>query len=378
MRTEQSQWRPEVGWDRPLGSLADAQLVLVFGSGRGLEDADTLAGISLAYPNAHVVGCSTAGEICGTHVSDDSLSLTAVRFDRSRVACVDTDLREHAGSARAGAALAERLDPKGLAHVLVLSDGQHVNGSDLVRGVTSRLPPGVQLTGGLAGDGARFQRTLIVRGAEPPREDRIVLVGLYGDRLQVGYGSLGGWDSFGPQRRITRSRGNVLYELDGEPALDLYKRYLGEHAAGLPSTGLLFPLSIEQPGGTREVVRTILAVDEGEHSLTFAGDLPEGANARLMKANFDRLVDGAQGAAKTSSDALEGGNAELALLISCVGRKLVLRGRVEEELEAVRDVLGPQAAMTGFYSYGEISPAAPHAACDLHNQTMTITTLRET
>src|SRR5438552_2907593 len=377
METEQSQWHPGAGWTRPLGALRDAHLVLVFGCSEGLEDEALLGQIAKCYPRAEVVGCSTAGEISGTHVADDSLSLTAVRFAHTRLASADVDLRDHADSAAAGAALAERLDPHGLVHVLVLSDGQRVNGSELVKGITSRLPVHVTLTGGLAGDGARFQRTLVLRGSAA-REDRIAVVGFYGERLKVGFGSLGGWDPFGPQRLITRSEGNVLYELDGEPALELYKRYLGEHATGLPSTGLLFPLSLQVLGSEREVVRTILAVDEREQSLTFAGDLPKGAHARLMKANFDRLVDGAQGAAKTSHDALGARPAELAILISCVGRKLVLKGRTEEELEAVRDVLGPDAAMTGFYSYGEICPAAPNAACDLHNQTMTITTLRET
>jgi hypothetical protein len=378
LRTEQAQWTSGRGWTGPLGGVRDAQLVLVFGSGDALEDGKVIEEIGLQYPHAELLGCSTAGEIMGTRVTDGSLSLTAIRFERTTLKAVDIQRDDFADSGRAGAALAERLDPEGLVHTLVISDGQHVNGSELVKGIASRLPPGVTLTGGLAGDGSRFQRTVVLRGRGVAREKRIALLGLYGPSLKVGFGSLGGWDSFGPVRQITRSRGNVLYELDGEPALHLYKRYLGAHADGLPSTGLLFPLSVKLPDTDREVVRTILAVDEAEQSVTFAGDLPQGASARLMKANFDRLVDGAQGAARTSHDALGSGSADLALLISCVGRKLVLKGRTEEELEAVREVLGPQATLTGFYSYGEICPAAPNAACDLHNQTMTITTFRET
>jgi len=176
---------------------------------------------------------------------------------------------------------------------------------------------------------------------------------------------------------VTRSKGNVLFELDGQPALALYKQYLGEHAAGLPATGLLFPLNVQAPGRPTPLTRTILSVNEKDQSLTFAGDIPQGAVARLMKANFDRLVDGAQGAATASHLALGKEDAELALLISCVGRKLVLKQRVEEELEAVQDVLGAKTPLAGFYSYGEICPAAPNAGCELHNQTMTITTLRE-
>jgi hypothetical protein len=284
------------------------------------------------------------------------------------------DLATTSGSDDAGRKLAAAIDQRGLRHVLVLSDGQHVNGSDLVRGLGEGLPKGVSVTGGLAGDGARFEETLVVAGEL--RSNAVAALGLYGPELHIGYGSLGGWDPFGPVRQVTRSDGNVLFELDGKPALELYKTYLGEHAAGLPATGLLFPLNVTKSEGERALVRTILSVDEARQSLTFAGDVPEGALAQLMKANFDRLIEGAEGAARASISASQG-TVELALLISCVGRKLVLRQRTEEEVESVRDVVGEQAALTGFYSYGEICPAFAAADCQLHNQTMTITTLSE-
>ncbi len=214
-------------------------------------------------------------------------------------------------------------------------------------------------------------------GATRPRRASIAAVGLYGDRLRVGYASLGGWDPFGPERLITRSRGNVLYELDGRSALELYKTYLGPHARELPASGLLFPLSLRSESSLTPVVRTILSVNEEESSMTFAGDLPMGHYARLMRANFDRLIDGAVGAARTSYEAVGASSPDLALLVSCVGRKLVLGQRIEEEVEGVRDVLGDGTVLAGFYSYGEISPFTPTARCELHNQTMTITSLAE-
>jgi hypothetical protein len=230
------------------------------------------------------------------------------------------------------------------------------------------------ITGGLAGDGARFEKTLVVLDGAP-EERRVAAIGFYGSRLKVGFASLGGWDPFGPERLITRSKGNVLYELDGQSALKLYKSYLGKHAHGLPASGLLYPLSLRPEPDGSAVVRTILSVDDKEQSLTFAGDVPQGRYARLMKANFDRLVDGASGAARCCHNAA--GSADLAILISCVGRKLVLRQRIEEEVEGVRDVLGAKTVLAGFYSYGEISPFASGAKCELHNQTMTITALSE-
>ncbi|MEK7277154.1 MAG: FIST C-terminal domain-containing protein, partial [Chloroflexota bacterium] len=221
-----------------------------------------------------------------------------------------------------------------------------------------------------------FEETYVLWD-DTPEKFVVAALGIYGDHIKVGYGSLGGWDSFGPERLITKSKGNVLFELDGKSALELYKQYLGDHAQGLPATGLLFPLSLRVAEDDTPVVRTILAVSEPEQSMTFAGDVPEGSYARLMKANFDRLVDGAIGAAQTTYQAVGSATPDLAILISCVGRKLILKQRIEEEVEGVREVLGEKAVLAGFYSYGEISPFTPGAKCELHNQTMTITTFSE-
>ncbi len=383
MQVEQTTWTHASGWEpAPPGMLgAEADLVLLFGESSVLKDAGLLATLKAAYPNGHFLGCSTAGEISGTRVLDRSLVTTALHFDQAHVAGACLTIDDERSSLEVGARLAESLDPDGLTHVFVLSDGLRINGTDLVRGLTTHLPAGVTATGGLSGDGARFEETLVLwDGAPAP--NNVAALGLYGPGLTIGCGSLGGWDPFGPERRITKSRGNVLYELDDRSALDLYKQYLGEHAAGLPATGLLFPLSLRNrvPGtgdGDTGVVRTILSVSEADRSLTFAGDVPEGAYARLMKANFDRLIDGAIGAAKTSHEAIGESPPDLAILISCVGRKLVLKQRIEEEVEGVRDVLGDRTVLAGFYSYGEISPFTPDARCELHNQTMTITTIAE-
>ena len=377
MQTEQTRWIQGKGWmPAAPGRLgATAQLVLLFGSPACLKQTAWQDEIARAYPKAHRLGCSTAGEIYGTEVADETLVATAIAFEHTRLQGASLKLDEAGGSFQAGEQLAKALPAEGLVHVLVISDGQNVNGSELVAGLMGGLPSGVTLTGGLAGDGDRFQETLVLWDA-PPAPNTIAVLGLYSQRLKVGFGSLGGWDAFGPERLVTRSEANILYELDGQPALALYKKYLGEYAKDLPASGLLFPLSLRTEAG-ESVVRTILGVNEAEHSLTFAGDMPQGGHARLMKANFDRLIDGAVGAAQTSFEAIGNTSPEFALLISCVGRKLVLKQRIEEEVEGVRDVLGKDTLLAGFYSYGEISPFNPSARCELHNQTMTITTLSE-
>lgn len=382
MKIEQKKWTAKDGWKTLIdGSFTDApELVLVFGGNAPLKDKALFDGIRAWYPQSRIITASTAGEIIKTEVSDDTLVLTAVKFAKTALQFAEVSITEAAESEAVGKKLAQALPKENLVHTMIFSDGLSVNGTALVKGLLSELPKDVSVTGGLVGDGARFKETLV--GLDKmPEQKKLVCVGFYGPSIKIGYGSLGGWDPFGVSRTITKAKGNVLLELDDKPALGLYKEYLGDLAKDLPASGLLFPLSLKlktDAGKEVEVVRTILAVDEATQSMTFAGDMPEGVVARFMKANFDRLVDGASGAAGMSIESLGKEKAELAILVSCIGRKLVLKERVEEEIEAVQEKIGAQAAIMGFYSYGEISPTAPtERQCQLHNQTMTITTFRE-
>jgi hypothetical protein len=378
MKIEQSLWKRGTGWlPRPSGGMRDTvQLALFFGASEALREARLIDDIRRFYPNAHLMGCTTAGEICGTQVCDGSLALTGVAFEHSVVKWARVSLTEAGSSLAAGEQLASQLDKEGLIHAFVLSDGLVVNGTELTEGLTRSLPETITVTGGLAGDGDRFETTMVSCGGTP-ETGTVAILGLYGERLKVGVGSMGGWDPFGPERLITRSEGNVLRELDGKSALDLYKKYLGDLARGLPASGLRFPLSVRTAEREAGVIRTILAINETEKSMTFAGNIPEGGYARFMKANFDRLIGSAMDAATASYEAIGSVQPDLAILISCVGRKIVLKQRIEEEVENVREVLGKNTALTGFYSYGEISPFAHGAKCELHNQTMTVTTVVE-
>ena len=382
MKIEQKKWTAENGWKTfSSGSFTEPpELVLVFGGNVPLKNQARFDEIRSWYPQSHIISASTAGEIIKTEVSDDTLVLTAIKFEKTTLQFSEARITQAEESEEAGNKLAHALPKEGLVHVMIFSDGLFVNGTTLVKGLLSELPKNVSVTGGLVGDGSRFKETLV--GLDKiPEQKTLVCVGFYGSNIKIGYGSLGGWDSFGISRTITKATGNVLYELDDKPALALYKEYLGDLAKDLPASGLLFPLSLKlktDVGAEVEVVRTILAVDEKAQSMTFAGDMPEGIVARFMKANFDRLVDGASGAASMSIESLGKGRAELAILVSCIGRKLVLKERIEDEIEAVQEKIGSQAAIVGFYSYGEISPTTPNERqCQLHNQTMTITTFRE-
>jgi len=363
-------------WSHGLSAHLDSPdtLVLAFCATDRADAPGALDELRTTFPRSQLLGCSTAGEIVGTRIADGTVTVAIARFEQTRLRTASAPIEAAEQSFGAGRQIASSLAGSDLRAVFVLSDGKVVNGSELVRGLNSALPPGVVVTGGLAGDGDRFARTWVLLGGRPVAGNAVA-VGLYGETLRIGHGSKGGWDIFGPERLVTRSQGNVLYELDGRPALELYKEYLGDLVAGLPATALLFPLSIRASNPERSLVRTILAIDEQDQSMTFAGDIPQGSRAQLMRANFERLVQGASDAAAMIS--LEDARGPvLSIAISCVGRRLVLRQRTEEELEATLDALPPGTQQVGFYSYGELSPHAC-GTCELHNQTMTLTTLGE-
>ena len=379
MKTEQSVYSQATGWvkksDNNLGNKAG--LVLLFGNRDLLKEHQHIGFIRSAYPDAQIVGCSTSGEICEEIVLNTNIVCTAIWFEYTHIEIAKEPINEMEDSFIVGEKLAEKLDKKSLVHILILSEGLNINGSELTKGLNNRLNDRVPVTGGLAGDQDKFTETVIVHN-QPGEKNLVLAIGFYGEHLKVGYGSMGGWDSFGVDREVTRSKGNILYELDGQPALNLYKRYLGAHAANLPSSAMLFPLSLRLKNSETALVRTVLSVNEADGSMVFAGDIPQGEYVRLMKANADRLIDGANDAAEMSKISLQHADADLAVLISCVGRKLVLKQRVEEELEIIREVIGSNPAVTGFYSYGEISPIKPFEQhCELHNQTMTITLFKE-
>jgi hypothetical protein len=377
MQTTTCQWTKETGWQFPPERNLNPQLVLYFGSTDQLAAAGSpVQALAEKFPQAALCGCSTGGEIIGPRVADESVVAALVNFDATAVRAVTEPVNNPAESEAAGRQAGSRLQAPDLEHVLFFSDGLAVNGSSLVAGLRSAVAPGVGITGGLAGDGKRFQKTLVGLGLEL-KPNQLVAIGFYGQKLVVGCASRGGWEGFGPRRRITRANGGTLFELDGQPALALYKRYLGERAAGLPSTGLLFPLEITKSAtDTTGLVRTILAVDEKTQSLTFAGDVPEGFYARLMKASGDQLIEGAGAAARGAGEKAAGGSA-LAILVSCVGRRWVLGERTEDELEKALRALPAHTVGIGFYSYGEACPAGAGDPCELHNQTMTITCLTE-
>lgn len=353
----------------------EATLVLCFGSKAMLEVDTIYSTIQSKFPAAQIALCSTAGEIYQEHVLNNSLIAVALQFEKTTIEATTVNINDYKNGYSAGIGLFKKLSKENLAYVMVFSDGSQVNGSELVKGLTTQIDKNILVTGGLAGDGANFKSTLLGLN-EQPKEGEIMAIGFYGKNITVTNGSQGGWDIFGLEKRITNSSGNVLFELEGQNALELYKKYLGTESENLPGSALLYPLSVIIPGATKPVVRTILSINEEEKSMTFAGDVPVGSTVRFMKANFTKITDAASEAAfqTISSRTNKPG---FALLISCVGRKLILGPQIDEEVKAVNNTFNSETILAGFYSYGEISPFNEGGDCQLHNQTMTITSFYE-
>jgi hypothetical protein len=358
--------------------MAEAQLVLCWGAREHIASGESIAALKDIFPSATVVGCSTGGQIFEGDVHDDLMSAVALHFERSTIKVVEKAADADDSSFAAGAGIGEELAGPELKSIFIIADGLHVNGSDLVTGISSTAGSGVIVTGGLAGDGTRFQETLVgVDGV--PKSRRIAAIGFYGSALSVGYGSAGGWDEFGPKRMVSRSEKNVLFALDGEPALDLYERYLGDEAEGMPKTALRYPLLVADPANPRHaVVRAVLGIDRDARSIILGGNVPEGWSAQLMLGHFDHLADGAASAAQQAASLRRSPNSDaVALAVSCIGRRILMGQNIADEIAAAESGIGNNVQMIGFYSYGEIAPHALSGVCELHNETMTVTTITE-
>lgn len=354
----------------------EANLIICFGAKRLISEEKLFNDLSKRYPLSEIVLCSTAGEISGMHIQENAVAITAIAFEKTTIKSASVNIKNYSDSFDAGKVLIEQFSAENLSYILVLSDGLLVNGSHLVKGMEAGNVGNVPITGGLAGDGTDFDFTLVGLNG-PPENGKVVAVGFYGKDLHVNHSSNGGWDVFGPERTVTKSKGTKVYEIDNHSAIELYKIYLGPYIDDRTNSTLLFPFSVKLPGSTMPLARSILEINYKENCMMFTGDVPEGSTVRFMKASFDKLIDAAGNAAQQILDKSSGVPPKLAILISCVGRKVVLEKQIEDEVEAVADTFGNKTALLGFYSYGEISPHTITNNCEMYNQTMTITTLNE-
>ncbi|MDO5968651.1 FIST C-terminal domain-containing protein [Flavivirga aquimarina] len=351
-------------------------LVLIFGNRFMLEEPTVFDEIRDLFPDGHLVFGSTSGDITGESVDDNCITITAIEFEKSHFLIKTSNiLTSDLDSFKTGNELIKQFPTEDLKFVFVVSEGSFVNGSELTKGMGSATSENLLITGGLCGDAARFEKT-VASYNENPKSGEIVAIGFYGETIEASFSIYGGWTPFGPERVVTKSKSNVLYELDNQPALDLYKKYLGDKSKDLPAAALLYPLNVKATDGKESIVRTILNINEEDNTMILAGDISENDKVQLMMTNVDNIANASERAARQALE-FRKTKPELALLVSCIGRKLVLDQRVEEEVEEVIEVIGKNTTISGFYSYGEIAPFHGYVSCQLHNQTMAITLISE-
>ncbi|AQR94944.1 FIST signal transduction protein [Clostridium saccharoperbutylacetonicum] len=357
-------------------TLVESNLILMFGSKEFICNKDIFDKIRGYYKTAYIIGCSTAGEVYNDQVHDNVLTVTAIKFKKTEVKFFQSKIFDSKKCYKQGMKIANSIPKENLSHLFVLTEGMNINGSKFIEGLVDGLPEEVKITGGLAADDDRFLETFVIAN-DYAEENSIAVIAFYGENIKIGYGSVGGWNTFGVERKITKANENILYELDGKPALDLYVEYLGEYAKDLPASGLFFPLNIRSDDNKFNVVRTVSSIDEKERSLKYVGEIPKEYHARLMRANFNNLINGAAKAAENCIKSISYNKPQLGIIVSCFGRKFVLNQMCDEEIEVVRNIFGKDVILTGFYSYGEIAPSNKDSVTEFHNQTMTITLIGE-
>jgi hypothetical protein len=367
---------PLRGWQGLPDASFEPDLVLFFGSKKAFDDGAAYFDLRSRFPKAIVFGCSGGGQIHSSGIIDDGITGLALKFKSTKLKLVSISSNDSDESLKIGNNLGRQLLSSDLVGVFVLSEGLEINGDNLMEGLSQSLPNTVVIGGGLAADDDRFARTTVSANCLPMR-NLVAAVGFYGPDVEIKSSNGGGWKKTGKTMKITASRDNHLYDLNDEDALSIYKNNLGSEAAQLPMSGLRFPLMVSDPNDSeKSFVRTLLGIDNDVGMLTFAGNIPEGWTAEVMQASSDDLIEAASSAAleTLSSDDKA---PDVSILVSCIGRRLVLGDKSVAEVNAVDKSYGQQTAMTGFYSYGEFSKTVENDSAHLFNQSLALFTITE-
>lgn len=347
------------------------------------DQEQLLAGIGSVAPGVTVIGCSTDGEIATTGLGLDSLVTLAVASDTIRFHTAQVE-QVSADSYAAGAALGEKFKNLDCSYIQIFTEGIKANADEILLGMKASLGNDISVAGGASGDGGVFKQTFQYHN-ESVLTDSIVAVAFEGDfEFSTGVGC--GWFPVGIAKKVTKATGNVVYELDGQPALQVYEKYLGRHASKLPAVGVEYPLGLLAPTSEPDdsdtfVCRATMGVDHQAGSITFAGDIPEGVWVKMTMGYESDIIQAATEAARTAMDKLLGRNPEIkpkiVFIYSCMARKIVLGSKTQNEIAAVQNIVGDTIPIIGFYTYGEFAPAGESNASYFHNETVTLSIIGE-
>lgn len=357
-----------------------------------LDLALAFSSIELAFPtllktigtylgDVPIIGCSGAAIISDQGISKPGLVILLLDFSEdiySNTACVrEIKVRT---SESAGEELADML-LYGFHDLrrdlsIIFCDGLIRESSNLISGLQKKLGKSFPLVGGFASDNLRFKKTYVYFNQELLSDAVCGL--LLGGKLNFGIGVKHGWRPLGKPRRVTKSYGNVVSEIDGAPAANIYEEYFASDIANLRKElkhiSILYPIGIYLPGEVEYLLRNLLSIQDNGY-LVFQGNVPQGAQIRLMIGTKESCLLATQQALAEVKKGLAGHKINFLLVFDSISRYILLGRQAEQELKIIKEALEPDTHIIGLYTYGEQAPlraVSYQGMTYLHNQTITI------
>lgn len=341
-------------------------------AGIDFEHQQLLDAIDDAWPGIELIGCTTDGELSSSlGFRDDSISILLFASDTidfasglGRGLSVDTEVacQQAVEQARAKTEREPRL-------CITTPEGLTVSGQMTVEALRNALGQDVDLFGGLAADHRKYESTRQFCGRQVVSDSVPIL--LLSGPLFYSFGVASGWKAIGDPGMITRSQGNVVYEIDGAPAVEFYRRFLGKEFKLSTDIPLIILNDAEEP----EYLRSSSGcVDEETGAITYQSDVPEGIRAQLSITDRAAILEGCEESIRKALQGFPGNKKpEAAVIVSCSARKLLLGTKISEEFRILRENVGPNLPVCGFYSFGEIGPQKSDSTKPImHDQTFTM------
>ncbi|MGA2937236.1 MAG: FIST N-terminal domain-containing protein [Syntrophobacteraceae bacterium] len=330
--------------------------------------AHDLKAVSVAFAkhDIDVFGASSAGEICNDEFLEESI--VAMLLDVSR----DTyRLKVFEGREKTSSQIGQNIGEWAKTvyenpALMVMSGGILADGDGILNGIINEMGRQAPLFGGMAGDDLKAHETFVFDGSRITSNGAVALIF---DRNVIGLQGVAfsGWKGIGTSKTVTKARGNIVYEINGEPTLDIYRKYLDfGHDPSVEITVVLasqYPLLLNRDDGS-SVLRAVVHIND-DKSLVYAGSVPEGAKVRFGMAPGPEIIDHV--IEQISEFSRQAPRSEAIVLFSCVARHLALGPMVEDEIAAVRKLW--DVPLVGFFTYGEIGPVL-QGRCDYHNNTL--------
>lgn len=363
-----------------------ADLAIVFASSK-YDQEKMLSGVRSVSKNALLVGSSTAGEIT-TDGPANKPSVAVMLMNAPEIkfyAAVGENIAADARAAgKKAAEEVKKLAGAELKAFMMLPDVLVGNGADIVRGVLDSLGEHFPVVGGASGDDFKFVKTYQYLN-DKVYSGAVVGLGLVGN-FKIGIGVKHGWLPVGTPMKVTKSQGAVLHELNGAPAINIYRDYFGEEEAKqlqqetLAKLAITYPLGMTVAGSDEMLIRDPITVDE-KGSITCAAEIPEGSEIQLMIGSREEAVKVAKIAAEKAVEQLDGAHPKAVIIFNCIARSKLFGEHSGEEISAIQEAVGRETPLIGFYTYGEQAPLGGEVRninkCNpaFHNETVVIAAL---